>query len=76
MAPEVQRAPDPVMDLLASEPWAWNFLEAVRHIECLCPQHPRIGTSRHPSEDPVRFGQEPSLAFPPSSIAGSTKPDV
>jgi len=69
MAAEERHAPAAVAGFLEAEPWAWDFCQAVRRLECQCPDRPRIGTSLHPGEDPVRFGQEPTLAFPPSELA-------
>lgn len=69
MAAEERCASAAVADFLATEPWAWNFCQAVRRLENQCLDRPRIGTSLHPAGDPLRFGQEPTLAFPPSDIA-------
>jgi type VI secretion system protein ImpH len=69
MAAEERHASAAVAGYLDAAPWAWDFFQAVRRIECQCPELPRIGTSLHPAEDPVRFGQEPTLAFPPSALA-------
>lgn len=60
---------DEVQAALRDEPWRFDFFQAVRRIEMAQPRFPRIGTSARPSEDPVRFGQLPSLAFAPSTIA-------
>lgn len=49
-------------------PYAFDFFRAVRMLEALDPSSARIGTSHHPREDPIRFGQNPSLAFAPSTI--------
>jgi len=69
MAAEKRHAACVVADFLDAEPWAWDFFQAVRRLEGQCPHLPRVGTSLHPAEDPVRFGQEPTLGFPPSSLA-------
>lgn len=53
---------------LAAQPWATDFFACVRRIESLFPELPRVGTSNRSSEDPVRFSQEPSLAFAPSTV--------
>lgn len=50
-------------------PHSFDFFQAVRHIESVNPDKPRIGRSVRPVDDPVRFGQEPSMAFAPSAIA-------
>jgi type VI secretion system protein ImpH len=50
----------------------FDFYAAVRRIECANPEAPKIGTSLKPGDDPVRFCQEPTLAFPPSAVARVT----
>lgn len=57
-----------LIDALSKEPYAFDFYRAVRLMESCRPECPRIGYSYSPSEDPVRFAQNPSLIFPPSSI--------
>ena len=52
------------------EPWRYDFYRAVRLLECAHPERPRIGESMHPKDDPVRFGQDPSMAFAPATISG------
>lgn len=64
---------DPLSDL-EREPWAFDFFQAMRRLECAYPSRPRIGTAKRPSDDPIRLGQEPSMAFAPSAIA-SYRPD-
>lgn len=53
---------------LMEKPFAYDFFAAVRRIECA--RHPtrRVGASRRLRDDAIRFGQEPSLAFAPSTI--------
>ncbi|MDR0386441.1 MAG: type VI secretion system baseplate subunit TssG [Treponema sp.] len=41
----------------------------VRSLEKARPELPRLGTAVHPKNENVRFGQIPSLRFPPSEIA-------
>lgn len=53
---------------LEEEPYAFDFLQALRRIECAFADKPRIGASLRPADDPVRLGQEPSLAFPPATL--------
>jgi len=54
---------------LAAAPHAFDFYQALREIECAFPERPRIGESRRPQDDPVRFAQAPALAFAPATIA-------
>ncbi len=67
-------SPDPrqaeLYAALQAEPWRFHFYQAVRRLEALHPDRPRFGRSHRLREDPVRFGQEPSLAFAPSTLAG------
>lgn len=60
---------------LADAPYSFDFYQAVREIECAFSERPRIGESRRPQDDPVRFGQAPSLAFAPSTIAAFVVPE-
>jgi type VI secretion system protein ImpH len=53
----------------------YDFFAAVRRIECANPAAPKIGTSLKPADDPVRFCEEPHLAFPTSTLAKVT-PDA
>ena len=55
--------------MLESEPNRYGFFEAVRRLQRAAPERPRIGCSARPADDPVRFGQLPSLAFAPSTVA-------
>lgn len=54
---------------LAADATAFDVYAALRLIECEHPDKPRLGASLSPSDDAVRFGQEPSLAFAPSALA-------
>ncbi len=68
MGASMRRARDPVALLreLESAPWRHDFYRTLREIECAYPQHPRIGYARRPQDEPVRFGQDPSMNFAPS----------
>jgi len=72
-------APGPAAHALAfklqEEGPTYDFFAAVRLIECANPQAPKVGTSLKPADDPVRFCEEPYLAFPPSTLAKVT-PDA
>jgi type VI secretion system protein ImpH len=66
------RASSEVVDLvraLEEAPYKFNFFQAMRLIEATNPHMERIGKGVRPSGEPVRLGQEPSLAFAPSMIA-------
>lgn len=52
----------------------YDFFAALRRLECQFAQHPRLGASLRPAEDPIRLGQEPSNLFAPSTLH-SCQPD-
>jgi type VI secretion system protein ImpH len=54
---------------LAAEPHAFDFYQTLRRLESLHPELPRLGTAARPADEPIRLGQEPSLAFAPAPIA-------
>ncbi len=53
---------------LEKDPYSFGFFQALRLIECLYSDAPRLGMSRRPGEDPVRLAQEPSMHFESSSL--------
>ncbi len=53
---------------LRDKPYAFDFFQAVRQIECAYSHLPRIGHSQRPQYDPIRFCQNVSLAFASSAI--------
>lgn len=55
-----------VMQTLFDAPQAFDFMQALRRIECAYPSRPPLGHSVRAGDDPVRFGQIPSLRFAPS----------
>jgi type VI secretion system protein ImpH len=65
----------PVEDALASAPFEFDFFHAVRMLEAACPEMPRVGRSLSARQDPVRFGQNPSLAFAPASVESFSQAD-
>jgi len=68
MAGTTGQTPNYLTDELARNPFAFDFFRAVRLLENSRRDLPRIGRSLSPSEDPLRFCQNPSLAFAPSSL--------
>lgn len=58
-----------VPKLLSRDPHGLDFFAMARLLECSYDAMPRLGTSQRPSDDAVRFAQEPSLAFPPVSVS-------
>jgi type VI secretion system protein ImpH len=63
-----------VIDELQEAPWAFDFHTALRWLDRAYPDRPRTGTARSPSEEPVRLGQDPSLAFAPAAIQAFEAP--
>jgi type VI secretion system protein ImpH len=59
---------------LEEKPYQYDFFQALRRIDCLFPQRPRTGTALRPADEPVRFAQEPSLSFAPSTLASFGTP--
>jgi type VI secretion system protein ImpH len=57
-----------LMQTLQDRPYDFDFFQAVRRIECVHQNLPRIGYSKRPQLDAVRFCQNVSLAFAPSAI--------
>jgi type VI secretion system protein ImpH len=74
MARTERSAPDPVALLrsLAAEPYRFDFFQALRRIESAHRNRPRFGRSQRPGEEPVRLGEDPSLAFAPSTLSSFT----
>jgi type VI secretion system protein ImpH len=46
----------------------YDFFRLVRLIQAAYPECPPIGRSKTPQDDPIRFGQRPSLAFAPGTL--------
>lgn len=69
------QTPDPLIAKLAEQPYAFNFNAAVRLLQSHFRQHPRIGHSSSPRQDPVRFAQSPALDFAASTIEAVKRTD-
>jgi type VI secretion system protein ImpH len=71
MAHPLRTAPGPLelSRRLSSAPWEFDLFLAMRMVEAVFAERSRIGESRRPVDDPVRFAQEPSLAFAPAAVA-------
>ena len=57
------------LDKLEQAPHEFDFFQALRRLECLAPGMPRLGESARAKDDPIRLGQEPSLAFAPRTLS-------
>jgi type VI secretion system protein ImpH len=53
---------------LRREPTSFGFFQAVQLIEAIRREHAGVGRHVDPVEEAVRFGVNPSIAFPPSEI--------
>ena len=58
-----------LFEALARAPWSFDFFQALRRIESLAPDRPRLGKAVRPSDEPVRLSQEASVAFAPSTLS-------
>lgn len=54
---------------LEREPHRFGFFQALRKLECEFADRPRLGEGKRLRDDPVRLGQEPSMAFAPSTLS-------
>ncbi|MEN1678588.1 MAG: type VI secretion system baseplate subunit TssG [Planctomycetota bacterium] len=62
-----------LLERLDEDPHGFNFYQAVRLLDCEQPDKPAIGCSERVADDAVRFAQEPSMGFPPSTLTGVEK---
>ena len=69
------QTPDPLIAKLTETPFAYNFNAAVRLLQSHFHQHPRVGHSTSPAQDPVRFAQSPALDFAASTIEAVQQKD-
>jgi type VI secretion system protein ImpH len=71
MADEARATPPDLAWLAAleAEPYRFGFFAALRRLECMYADRPRIGAATRPAESALRLGQEPSLDFPPATLA-------
>jgi type VI secretion system protein ImpH len=63
-----------LLDVIAARPHEFDFFQALRRIEAISGEHPRLGQSASPAQDPIRLGQPPSLIFASRAIAGLVEP--
>ena len=59
-----------LLERLAQTAYQFEFHATMRRLEALFPELPRFGEAVRPSDEPVRVGQEATLAFAPSEISG------
>jgi len=68
MEDERRPASNSLTQALLDKPYAFDFFQAVRQLECVYSHLPRVGHSQRPQYDPIRFCQNVSLAFLSSAI--------
>jgi type VI secretion system protein ImpH len=54
---------------LARAPWTFDFFQALRRIEGLFPDRPRLGKALRPGDESVRLSQEASVSYAPSTLS-------
>jgi type VI secretion system protein ImpH len=69
MADDGRPASYTVTSALQQDPYRFDLFQAIRGLECLYRDKPRLGRALRAADDPIRLGQEPSLAFAASTLA-------
>ena len=70
------RTPQHAVEFIAAlqqAPYKFGFFQALRRLECVHRDKPRIGESLRAADDPVRLAHQPDLSFAPATLA-SFKP--
>ncbi|MCG8012977.1 MAG: type VI secretion system baseplate subunit TssG, partial [Candidatus Thiodiazotropha weberae] len=62
-----EKNPLSLFDRLQQAPYRFDFYQAMRRLECAYPDEPRLAQSRHAKRDKIRLGQDPTMAFQPST---------
>ena len=73
-SPEDERAASlaALLRSLAEAPREHDFFAVLRRVEALRPEQPRIGFALRPSQEALRLGQDPELAFSPAALESFT----
>jgi len=61
-------------EALRAAPYAFDFFQALRRIESVHSELPRLGAATRAADDPLRLGQLPALIFAPSTLADFQPP--
>jgi len=64
-----------LFEALAGAPWKFDFFQALRRIENLFADRPKLGKALRPADEPVRLSQEASVAFAPSTLSACETSD-
>lgn len=59
---------DAFLAAVAAQPWRFDLWQLLRRIDAAQPELPRLGRAPRPDLEPIRVGQEPSLAFAPAQL--------
>ena len=54
---------------LSARPYQFDLMHSLRYLQARHPGLPRLGQATRPKDEPLRLGQDPSLAFAPATIA-------
>ena len=54
---------------IEAAPHTFDFFQALRRLECAAAAQPRLGESARAKDDPIRLGQEPTMAFAPRTVS-------
>ena len=63
-----QNSPNPEQSLF-DEGWSFDFYQAVRLLEMLCPDKPSVGEGSEADKEAVRFTSNVSFEFPASAVS-------
>lgn len=62
-----------LLQAIEAEPHRFDLFQAIRRLECAFRDQPRFGEAVRAADEPVRLGQEPSLAFADRAIASLSR---
>lgn len=62
-----------LLQALEREPHRFDPFQAMRRLECAFREQPRLGEALRAADEPVRLGQEPSVAFAERPIASFSR---
>jgi len=54
---------------LKEKPYEFGFFQALRLLECMNSQGPRLGESKKPADDPIRLAQETEMTFATATLS-------
>jgi type VI secretion system protein ImpH len=58
-----------LLEMVERAPHEFDFFQLLRRLQTFAPDRPRIGEAQDPAKEPIRMGQEPSMAFAPSELS-------